>query len=162
MSQTTYNLEPAIGFHGQEYDCGFNDHVSAVADEDIPFGSVVVRGGGDRRCKLPAAATDITDAGKVLGIALFDTLVPQAEGTTVPGYKAGQRVQILHEGRVRIKFEDNLASGAAVYARVAGTGTKGALRSDADGANAALLGQARVWKGANGALGVVEINKRGA
>lgn len=162
MSQTTYNLEPAVGYHGQEYDCGFDDHVSAVASEDIPFGSVVVRGVSDAVCKLPAAATDITDAGKVLGIAAFDSMLPQAEGATVAGYKAGQRVQIIHAGRVRIKFEDNVVSGGALYVRFQGTGTKGAIRSDADTANAALLGQARAWKGANAALGIIEINKRGA
>lgn len=162
MAQTTHALEPAVGFHGQEYDCGFDDHVSAVASEDIPMGSVVVRGASDAVCKLPAAATDITDLGKVLGIAAFDSMIPQADANTVPIYKSGSRVQIIRAGRVRIKFEDNVVSSGALYVRFQGTGTKGAIRSDADTANAALLGNARAYKGANAALGIVEINKRGA
>lgn len=161
MSQTVYNLEPAVGFHGQEYDAEFSDHVSAVASEDIPFGSVVVRGATYGTCKLPAAATDITDGGKVLGIALFDSTLPQADTATVPVYKAGSRVQILRVGRARIKFEDNVQTAAALYVRFQGTGTKGAIRSDADTANAALLGNARAYKGANAALGIVEISRRG-
>jgi hypothetical protein len=162
MSQTTYANDPPVGYHGQEYDCAFQDHISAVAAEDIPFGSLVVRGASDGLCKLPAAATDITNPGSVLGIALFESSYPNRPTDTVAGFKAGARVTILHLGRARIKFEDNVVSAAALYVRFAGTGTKGAFRSDADGTNAALLANARAFKGANAALGIVEINKVGA
>jgi hypothetical protein len=162
MSQTVYNLEPAVGVHGQEYDAGFNDHISAVATEDIPMGSIVCRVSGDpSKVRLPAAATDVTNPGSVLGIALFDSMLPQAEGNTVPTYKSGSRVCILHAGRVRIRFENNVADGAALFVRFGGTGTKGAIRSDADGANAAALAGANAYKGANTALGIVEISRRG-
>lgn len=162
MSQTTYATEPAAGVHGQEYDAGFNDHISAVATEDIPFGSIVVRVSGDpNKCKLPAAAVDITNPGSVLGVALFDGMQPTAAGDTVAGYKSGARVTILHVGRVRIRYESNVAGGAALFARFQGTGLKGALRGDADGANAAALAGANAYIGANAALGVVEISRRG-
>jgi len=162
MSQTTYNLEPAVGVHGQEYDAGFNDHISAVCTEDIPFGSVVCRVAGDpSKCKLPAAAADITNPGSVLGVALYDGMQPYLSTDTVAGYKSGARVTILHVGRVRIKFENNTPAGSPLFARVSGTGTKGAIRSDADGANAGALAGASVYIGANAALGVVEIDRRG-
>lgn len=162
MSQTTYAIDPPVGFHGQEYDSEFSDHISAVATEDIPFGSLVVRVSGDPgKCKLPAAAADITTAGSVLGIALFDSMQPHLPSDTVAMYKSGSRVQILHVGRCRIKFENNVASQAALYVRFQGTGTKGAFRSDADTANAALLGNAIAFLGANAALGIVELSRRG-
>jgi len=162
MSQTTYNLEPAVGVHGQEYDAGFNDHISAVCTEDIPFGSVVVRVSGDpSKCKLPASAAEITNPGSVLGIALHDSLQPHLETDTAAGYKSGARVCILHVGRVRIKFENNTPAGSSLFSRFQGTGTKGAIRSDADTANAAALAGASVYIGANAALGVVEISRRG-
>ena len=162
MSQTVYSLEPAIGVHGQEYDAGFNDHISAVATEDIPMGSIVCRVNGDpSKVKLPASAADITNPGSVLGIALFDGLIPQPEAATVPSYKTGSRVCVLHAGRVRIKFEDNVADGASLFVRFGGTGQKGAIRSDADGTNAAALVGANAYKGANAALGIVEIDRRG-
>ncbi len=162
MSQTTYNLEPPVGRHGQEYDAGFNDHISAIATEDIPMGSIVCRVNGDpSKCKLPASAGDVTGAGSVLGIAVYDGTLPQADAATVPIYKSGSRVQILHVGRIRILFENNVAGGAALFVRFQGTGTKGAIRSDADTANAAALTGANAYIGANAALGVVELSRRG-
>jgi len=163
MSQTTYATEPAVGVHGGEYDAGFNDHISAVCTEDIPFGSVVCRVAGDpSKCKLPTAAADITNPGSVLGIALFDGMQPAAPGDTVAGYKSGARVTILHVGRVRIKYESVVAGGAALFVRFQGTGLKGAIRGDVDGANAAALAGANAYIGAGAlALGVVEISRRG-
>jgi hypothetical protein len=163
MAQTTYSLEPAVGVHGQEYDSGFNDHISAVATEDIPMGSFVVRtGGAHDKCKLPASAADITNPGSILGIAVYDSTHPQDATATVATYKSGSRVQILHVGRVRVKFDGTVANGAALYVRHAGTGTRGGVRGDADTANAALLAGANAYIGAaGGAMGVIEINRRG-
>ncbi len=162
MSQTTYTLEPPVGRHGQEYDAGFNDHISAIATEDIPMGSIVCRVSGDpSKCKLPASAADITNAGSVLGIAVYDSTMPQDRDATVAVYRSGRRVQILHVGRIRIQFENNVAGGAALFVRFQGTGTKGAIRSDADSGNAAALAGANAYLGANAALGVVEISRRG-
>ena len=166
MAQTVYNLEPPVGFHGQEYDLGTadaGDHWSAVATEDIPFGSVVVRVGGDPgRCKLPATAAEITTAGSVLGIALFDSTLPHLSSDTVAGYKSGNRVCILRVGRIRIRFENTVADLAPIYVRFAGTGTRGAIRSDADTANAALLASSIAFRGATaGNLGLVELSRRG-
>lgn len=163
MAQATYNLEPPVGYHGGEYDCGFNDHISALATEDIPMGSVVVRAAGaHNRCKLPATAAEVTDPGSVLGIAVYDSSHPQDSAATVPTYKAGSRVQILHVGRIRIQFEDNVANGAtALNVRFAGVGTRGAIRGAAVGGETAALAGANAYIGANAALGVVEINRRG-
>jgi hypothetical protein len=162
MSQATYALEPAVGRHGQEYDAGFNDHISAVATEDIPMGSVVCRVAGDpSKCKLPASAADVTTPGSVLGVALYDSTMPQAEANTVALYKSGSRVQILHVGRVRIRFEDAVPGGAPLLVRHGGTGTRGAIRAGAD-ADAAALAGANAYQGAGaGAVGVVELNRRG-
>lgn len=166
MAQTTYTLDPPVGFHGQEYDLGTadaGDHISALATEDIPFGSVVVRAAGaHNRCKLPATAAEVTDPGSVLGIALFDSTLPQASTATVGAYPSGSRVTILHVGRVRIRFEDAVANGAALFVRVGGTGTRGAIRGAAAGGDTAALAGANAYIGAGaGALGVVEIQRRG-
>ena len=167
MAQTTYNLEPPTGFHGQEWDLGTADsglHISAVATEDIPMGSVVVRAdGADDRCKLPATAAEVTDPGSVLGIALFDSMQPQDAGGTATAatYRTGARVTILRVGAVRIRFEDAVAVGAPLLVRFGGDGTRGALRAGAD-ANAAAVAGVSVFRGAGaGALGIVEIDRRG-
>ncbi len=162
MAQSTYNLEPPVGYHGGEYDCGFNDHISALATEDIPMGSVVVRAAGaHNKCKLPSTAAEVTDPGSVLGIAVFDSGHPQDANATVATYKAGSRVQILHVGRIRIRFEDAVNPGAVLFVRWGGAGTKGALRGATD-ANSAALAGANAYQGAGaGALGVVEISRRG-
>lgn len=167
MAQTVYNLEPPVGYHGQEYDLGTadaGDHISALATEDIPMGSVVVRAAGaHNRCKLPATAAEITDPGSVLGIALFDSSHPQDANATTAVYKAGSRVTILHVGRIRIRFEDAVAGGATgLEVRFGGAGTRGAIRGAAVGGETAALAGANAYIGAGaGALGVVEISRRG-
>lgn len=161
MAQTTYSDSPAVGFDGSPVDSGACDFVSAVAEAEIPFGRLVIRGSSAGGCKLPDVTGDVT-GGNVLGIAVADTSLETADGASYGSYSSGARVKIMRLGRCRVKFESTTATGASVFVRFDGGG-EGRFRHNADTANAVALPNAKCFLGASaGELGIVEINKLGA
>lgn len=130
MAQTSYSAAPSAYAEGVPADSGASDFVSAVAEEEIPFGNLVVRGASAGGCALPGSSADVT-GGNVLGIAIADTSIETADGASYGAYPIKSRVRIMRLGRCSVKFGDTVSTGAGVYVRFAG-GDEGKFRSDSD------------------------------
>jgi len=143
MSQTAYSQSLAVGRAGMLADNGPRDTVSRNNQfgDVLPFGVACVQGTGDNECTLPAAATDVTGQGKLLGVSLIDLSVENKypEDSTSPEYAAGAMVAILKKGRCWVTVEEGVTPTSPVYVRFAdgiadNTKTqKGAFRKSADG-----------------------------
>lgn len=164
--QTAYTQALAVGRAGMLADNGPRDVISKNASASVvPFGVAVVQGAADNECALPAASTDVTGQGKLLGLALVDMSVEsQALGgsQTVPEYLQGQMVAVLKKGRAWVTVEEAVTPASPVFVRFAtGTGTQlGAFRASADTATAV---QAAGWRyittqATPGGLAQVELN----
>lgn len=129
-----------------------------VQNQEIPFGRVVCYDSrlGDDFCRLPRLSTDLS-GNLALGIAHRDS----SKAPNANGYADGSIIPILRKGRVWMIAEDAVSAGGAVYVRYsAGAGEyQGAVRSDADGSDAAVLSGARFYSSAGaGELVIVELN----
>lgn len=109
--QTSVTAFPDAGVEGMLYDDGsFKDVIPKIALVDIPFGAFVkITSAG---CTLPALTGDVTATGR--GVALQD----QTKATQV-GYKAGDVVNVLQQGRCWIRAEgtESLTAYASPYVR---------------------------------------------
>lgn len=160
--QTQYNEKMGIGLEGQLHDLKFHDVMSFINDtEKVYFGKLVVLGAGDDKCKLPAAAGDITDAKKALGVALHTHAVEQQEDGDDANYKIGSAVSVAKKARVNVIAENAVTAGVSdVHVRYAGVGKKGAFRGAAVAGETAVLAGAK-WitsTTAAGELAVLEID----
>src|SRR5690606_18891907 len=117
---------PAIGLPGDEYDSGYSDVITWIAQVAIPFGAYVVQNGNEG-CILPTETGHVT--GRSGGIALRDPT--KASGT---GYEVGDPVRVMHRGRAFVLNEKAVTYDDAVFVRyTAGQGEQlGALRDDDD------------------------------
>jgi hypothetical protein len=163
MSQTSYSVNQAVARAGLPYDISFaQDIVSENLAADSQVGCLVVRDSADGSAKLPALATDITNAGSVIGVLLHEHMVeqPYPMGSATPIWPAKSTAPVMKKGRVWVSVEAAVSAGAAVYARFA-TGSfsqKGAFRGDADTASAAIVPNAKYITSTTGAgLAVVEL-----
>lgn len=121
-AQLSYNHDQEIGIPGQLADSGANDVLSRIAEDDIiPFGRVVVNGTNkDTQAKLPAASTDITNALKVLGVALHSHARESSKNDTQTGYKKEDTASVLHKGRVYVEAEEAMTPESSIYVRYSG------------------------------------------
>ncbi len=140
--QTSMSAAPARGVPGQEYDAGFNDVVTKLATEAIPFG-VLVACTAAGTCELPDSSGEVTTAGGV-GISLLDH-----NKASQGGYAIGDPVRVLQRGRVFVLAEETITHGDAVYARHTATPPeqKGAFRNDADTTDATIPPGMRWFQG---------------
>lgn len=143
--QTTYNQDQdPVGYEGQIADSGFTDKVSIKCALAVPFGKLVVRDTADDSGKLPAAATDITNAKNPQGLALASQAVEQNPGVATPQYPAKSAVPCLRKGRAWVKVEDAVTPASDVYVRYAGAGNgAGSFRGSAVASEAAILANAK-------------------
>jgi hypothetical protein len=151
--QTSYSAAPAIGYAGQIADSSVTNVISRIANESIVAGRFVVRQ-AEGKCKLPAAAADIT-SGLALGVAMYDSSrEPEA-------YASGDQVPVVRKGPVYVTVEAGVTEGGAVYVRHtadASLTTIGGF-APAAGTGLSLLPGARFASTALiGALAVVELN----
>lgn len=120
MSQTAITEQGAARL-GMLADPGLKDTISFAAETVIPFGRFVVRGAsGEKQCKLPAAAADVTDSKKGLGVAMAQqTLeVPFPTNTNPAQYVKDFTVSVLTFGRVWVLVEEATADETKdVYVR---------------------------------------------
>lgn len=170
MPQTSYTINQTAGRAGLQYDIGFNDVYSLAAEVAIPFGCFVCVGTDPvLQCKLPAAATDITDMKKIRGLALDDgTHMLSADQLSV-GYAATEAVSVMKRGRAWVVSEQDWLVTDAPFVRYANgvadaTKTqKGSVRIDADTSTAAALPKAKFLNsGAAGGYALVEFDLVGA
>lgn len=137
MSQTSYSeYMPAAAFEGQLADSGLTDKLSIPCAAAMPFGKLVVQDTADLSGKLPGAATDITDAKKVLGLSVATQTVENNPAVNGPQYPAGSVVPTLRKGRAWVKVEGDVNPDSSVYVRYAAGGNgpgsfSGALVSSA-------------------------------
>jgi hypothetical protein len=161
MSQTSYPQyqDPAIA--GQKADIGNDDVVSANADDAALDGHFLTLGAGEGKCKQPAAAADITNVQKALGVAVRSLAREMEIGNTDPAqYKAGAMVPVMKKGRLWVVVEDAITVGTStVNVRYAGTGNKGAFLGAAVAMETAVLDGAKWIKGTSGAgLALLELS----
>lgn len=170
VPQTSYSINiPAVSYPGQIADDGVKDVLSALAvAAAIPYGVLVVAdetntGGFDQlAAKVPAASTDITVVGSVLGIVLADQARAQDPSVAVATYPINSAVPCLKKGRCWVLSETAVVDGTPVFARYSANGPLtqlGSIRADADTAHAAQV-PGMIFRGTYATAGfvVVEIN----
>ncbi len=145
MSQTSYSeYQPAAAFEGQLADSGLTDKVSVPCAAAVPFGKLVVQDTADGTGKLPAAAGDITDAKKVLGLSISSQTIENDPSVPTPQYPAGSVVPTLRKGRAWVKVESDVNPDSDVYVRYAAGGNGlGSFGGSLVSAATAVVGGAR-------------------
>ena len=163
MSQLAYSVNMAVAQAGAKYDISPMQDVMSKHNpvDEILLGVAVVKSSeDDDAIKLPAASTDITVAGRCLGVAIRK--MDMASALSSPSvYPVKSSVPVMKKGRVWVKVEEAVAPNDPVYVRfAAGTGTqKGAFRASADTATAALLAGAKyLTTAAADGLAVIELD----
>lgn len=158
MSQTVV-AEQAAAFAGMKADAGNDDVLSRAGEGAIPFGKLVSLGTlKDSQAKLPAAAGDVTDVKKVLGVSLQSHAMEQ-NGAGAATYDDKDMVSIMHKGRCYVKVQEAVSPTDTVAVRhVAGGDGLGSFQKTAD-ANHALLAGARYLSTAGaGGLALLEVD----
>jgi len=141
MVQNSYDFKHAEGFVGQMADLQLTNVLSRNAEaSEIDFGLAVVRGTADDQCKLATAT-----GGSFLGLTVR-TIAGTANTAGDRKYQINESVNILDEGVIYAICEDGCVPGDDVFFRhtVAGVEVLGALRTDADTADADQIPNA-VW-----------------
>ena len=149
MSQTSV-IEQGDARIGLLADSSLRDIVSFAAETALPFGRFVARGTKPtEQCKLPAAAGDITDAKKGLGVVIASqTVEVPLDSTADPQYPQYRNVPVLTFGRVWVLTESaSTDTTKSVYVRHAVAGALNQLGAFSDAAGAGLeeLSNAKWW-----------------
>lgn len=160
--QLSYSLEMGKALEGQMADMGPTDIVTKENTVSaILFGKFVSRGASDSKCIQPAAALDITDATKALGVAMAHQAI-ESSATGSAQYPQYSAVNVLKKGRVWVKVEEAVTPLDPVYVRfAAGAGGTdlGSFRMSADTATAAALAGAKFVSSAGaGELALLELD----
>lgn len=156
--QTTFALEPSVGYPGLIYDSGSNhDIVSCIAQEDIPFGAYVRIAG--QYCELPDSSAEVTASGG--GVACASSVK-----AVDAGYKAGDIVPVMIQGRVWVTTEEGIANNAIPFVRftpnTGPTRPAGGFLNSADTAKAVQPTNIKMYRGtATAGLAVVELGRTG-
>lgn len=144
--QLSYSTDMSPAREGQLADTGNNDVMTKENTATaIFFGKFVSRGAADKSCIRPAAAADITDAKKALGVAISHQAL-ESSATGDPEYPVNSAVNVLKKGRVWVEVEEAVTPLDPVYVRyAAGAGgtVLGSFRMSADTATAGLLAGAK-------------------
>lgn len=157
MSQTSV-AEQSAAFAGMKGDAGDDHVISRAAEEDIPFGKLVVLGTDkDKQCALPDAAGDITDGKLVLGVSLQSHAMEQSSARN--GYLELDMVSIMHKGRVYVKVEEAVTPADAPVVRHAAGGLGlGSFAKTDDGDHAALANARYLTSAAINGLALLEVD----
>lgn len=168
VPQTSYSIDiPAVSYPGQLADAAEGkDFLSCkAAAAALPYGVFVCQdlantnGFDDIAAKVPAASTDITNAGKILGVVVADQARAQDPAFSVATYAQNSVVPVLRKRRIWVLSETAVTDGAPVFVRYAtgsGGSQKGAVRADADTASAAQHPTA-VFRGTYASAGYVVV-----
>jgi len=159
--QTTYSEEIDAAHEGQRVEFTlFNVDSKAAEGSDIAAGRAVVRGTGDKQCKLPSATgqaflgvTEYTSAGLV-----------QANGDHV--YEEKREVNFVDYGKIWVYTEQAVVPGDSVFFRhtadTAPLDVIGRFRKDTSGGDAdQIVGATFETTGAAGDLVQIKINSPG-
>lgn len=155
--QDSYVAEQSAAIAGQRADFGLVDVLSKVAEGgDINFGLAVVRGTSDGQAELPSATGQA-----FLGLTEYTTAWA-ANASDVHLYAENREMNLLDFGRIYAVCEDGCVPGDPVFFRhtAAGNEVLGALRTDADGADADQIDGA-TWEttASAGAIAMLQLRK---
>lgn len=160
MSQTSYSIAQSAAKNGQLADIGIKDVISKInLALALKFGTLGVRGASEGLCTSPAAAGDVTDEKKVLGVVLC-TQDLESSLTGDPQYPIQSAVPLLRKGRVWVKTEETATVASDVFVRYAAGGNGvGSFGVSAGTSERAALANAKVTVGAaaNGLM-QIEVN----
>lgn len=135
---------------------------SVFATEAMPAGVVAVQAtatvdSDNRSAELPSGG-----AGIPLGILVHSHSEAALADTDGVVYGANRVASVMRQGEIFVEVEDAVTAGGSVFYRHTANGPLtqlGAIRSDADTANAAQLAGARFKSSASaGGLAIVEVN----
>lgn len=139
--QTTYSDRIGLGYAGQVIDMTLTDIVSReVESAAIGFGKAVIRGTGDRGCKVGGA-------GEFIGLTVRDITLPPDRADA---YAVGDTAAVMTKGTMLVTAASAVDAGDAVYRTPTGTLTA------AKGVRTAEFGTP-VGDG-NGALGAITVD----
>lgn len=146
MPQTSYSRELSVGIEGALADNSMHETWTGinVTGSPIPPGRFVCRAsttaGTEQRCKLPAAATDVT-AGAARGVSLYQSIHtnPLINTNVDPSfYQDGEPFPVVRRGVMWVKPETSVTAGNKVFVRFATSvntpalTARGRFRNDAD------------------------------
>jgi hypothetical protein len=135
------------------------DESMHVLEAAVPAGVLVCQGAtADNAVKVPSTAALVAAA---KGVVIYNALMPApGDDATTNDFAAARAVSIMLEGVIWVVCEDAIAAGAPVFCRYTANGAGklqlGAVRSDADGGNAASLPNCRAVSTSTGA-GVIKL-----
>ncbi len=134
------------------------DSATRVLEAAMPAGVIVSQGTADLGAVVPATAAAVVAA---IGVVIYNALLPApSDDATTNDFAANRAAEVMNEGQIWAVCEDAIAAGAQVYCRYTANGAGklqlGAVRSDVDGGNAALLPNCRAQSTSTGA-GVIKL-----
>lgn len=133
MSQTSV-AEQAVANEGMKASStGFDDVISRAGEGKVYFGRLVSLGTDkDKQAKHPAAAADITDLTKKLGVSIQSHALESKDDGESPHYADKDMVSIMRRGPVYVKPEQAIVPTDAVFVRFKGKKQVQTLVFDAD------------------------------
>lgn len=160
MSQLSYSIEQAEALEGMLADTTQHKDVLSLNNKDalVYIGKVVSKGTGEDEIIAPAAAADITDVKKVRGVVLHNHALESQSDNLDPNYPIKSCVNVLHKGRIFVKFEDAPSVSVQPSVRYAGVGKAGAFVSAPVLNETALLPNSKVIATFANNFAIVEID----
>lgn len=160
MSQTAYNIDMSVAFEGMLADTTDSKDVLSLNNLAalVYVGKFVAKGTGEDEIIAPAAAADVTDLKKARGVVLHSHALESQRDGLEPNYPIKSCVNVLHKGRMWVKFEDAPSVAVQPSVRYAGVGVAGAFVSTPIVAETALLPNSKVLYTAPGNLALIEID----
>ncbi len=156
--QTSYAINPVAGNNGQISSGRPSDVITAVTEGTlVKAGLFLVAGATAESAKAPAATWASTPE-KMRGICVLD---PARVDPT--SYAAGETISVLRKGTIWVTFEPDTTPtvDTPVFARITANGagklTLGAIRANADTANAVAIPNC-YFRQVVGTLAEIEIN----
>ena len=164
MSQTSYTVDPAVGFRGLLADPGADKFAISLAN-----GAAAAQGFGvavRRDAANPGEQFDVFSATgqAVAGVLVHTQSLQNPSLAGVGGVALLEEATVLRKGRVWVPIEEDIAVGDPVFFRhtAGGGGTEiGAFRNDADTASADALPEATWLQGGTAAgdgIALLELN----
>jgi hypothetical protein len=161
MPQLSIQADPAPAYEGQiAYPMLPRVVVTRFVDQagGIAYGRACVRA-ANQTVKLGTVTGDVTNAFQ--GFAVRQEYKEQLPDGSGPGYPDKEPIAVLRRGFIWVAVEGAVTEETPVFARTAASGgntTIGAIRGDADSANATLIPNARFITSTTAAgLAIVEV-----
>lgn len=168
VPQTAWSYRPNRWVPGMQPYSDPTDLIIAKFTEDGVNPGLFVSLGSDTDmgCIAPAASTDVTNLGALLGVVLYRPTIEPAD----PNFPIGATIAVCRRGIIACLQDGNTTDGGPLYicyGAGASSAVLGSVRADAgSGTYAAVAPKGcRIYKGSSGGKGavcLVEVNLPGA